>query len=666
MTGTRILGELVVVLGSATFVTAVFQALRLPVVLGYVLAGMVIGPHVPVPLVADAGLIHALSELGVILLMFTIGLELPLKKLARVGAPAAMTAVFEVALVVVVGTLVARALGFAPTSAVFVGGCLGISSTMLVAKAFDEMGWKGGFTEVVFAVLVFEDLIAIVLLAVVTAVATGTGLDARALAILLAKLGGFLAFVLVVGLALVPRTIRWISSRARRETLLISALLLCFGMSALADRAGYSVALGAFLAGVLIAESGLGHDVFALVESFRDVFAMIFFVSVGLSIDPRLLASQALPILVFSAVVLVFKPLGVAGGVFLGGKGVGTSVRAGLSLAQIGEFSFVIAGVVADQSLLAIAVGVSCVTTLTSPLLIRRSEAAGVWAEHRMPRRLATFVSFYESWLERFRTREASAWQRYRRSILVIAFDAAMVIAIVIAGSTVGARLFAHSALAHGVSQILQLVAIVAAATPFTLSLVRTVRWLARHLAAEMVPEGGAVDLGRAARRALVITLQLAIALVVVLPIVAAIQPFVPVSVGLLVVIAVAAAIAVRRSLRDFEGHVEASSALILEMLAQPDVKAPLAQVATILPGFAGMATCEVPADGSAVGRSLAELGVRASTGATVLAIARDGANMTMPSPSEPLRAGDLLALAGSDEAIAAACELLRRVAGQS
>jgi CPA2 family monovalent cation:H+ antiporter-2 len=657
---TDILVELVVVLGTATFITVVFQAVRLPVVLGYVLAGMLIGPHVPVPLVADAGLIHALSDLGVILLMFTIGLELPLKTIARVGAPAALTAVFEVALVVAIGTLVARLLGFAPTAAVFAGACLGISSTMLVAKAFDEQGWKGGFTEVVFAVLVFEDLIAIVLLALVTAVATGTGLDASALAILLAKLGGFLALVLVVGLALVPRAIRWISSRARRETLLISALLLCFGISALAATAGYSVALGAFLAGVLIAESGLGHDVFALVESFRDVFAMIFFVSVGLSIDPRLVAGQALPIAVLSVLVLVVKPLGVATGVFLGGNGVTTAVRAGLSLAQIGEFSFVIAGVVGDQSLLAIAVGVSCVTTLASPVLVRRSEAAAHWAADRMPRPLATFVGFYESWLQRFRAREASAWQRYRRSVVVIAVNTAIVIAIVIAGSTVGARLFTHSG--RAVSQVLQIAAIAVAAAPFTLSIVRTVAWLARQLAREMVPDGGVVDLGRSARRALVITLDLAISLVIAVPVVAAIQPFVPVSVALLLVILLAATIAVRRSLRDFEGHVHASSALILEMLAErPDEQA-LAQVATIMPGFAGMTTCAVPANGAAVGRSLADLGLRARTGATVLAIARGSASIPMPSPAEPLRGGDVLALTGSDEAVAAACELLRQV----
>jgi CPA2 family monovalent cation:H+ antiporter-2 len=660
MTEARVLVELVVVLGTATVVTAAFQALRLPVVLGYVLAGIVIGPHVPVPLVADAGLIHVLSELGVILLMFTIGLELPLATIARVGAPAALTALFEVALVVAAGTLVAQLLGFATTQAVFLGGCLGISSTMLVAKAFDEMGWKGGFTEVVFAVLVFEDLIAVVLLAVVTAVATGAGLDAAALVTMLAKLGGFLALVLIGGLAYVPRAIRWLASRARRETLLIGALLLCFGMSLLAQSAGYSVALGAFIAGVLIAESGRGHAVFSMVESFRDVFAMMFFVSVGLSIDPRLLVAQAVPILVFSAVVLVFKPLGVGCGVFLGGKGVRPAVRAGLSLAQIGEFSFVIAGVAADASLLAIAVGVSCVTTLMSPLLIRRSEAASVWVTTRMPARLATFVSFYESWLERFRAREESPWQRYRRKIAVVAFDAAMIIAIAIAGGTVGTRLLARSGLAPGLSEALRLAAIALASTPFAVSIIRSVAWLARQLAAEMIPAGGPVDLGRAARRAVVLTLQLALALVIAVPVIAATQPFVPSSAILLLVIAVVAMIGVRRSLHDFEGHVHASSALMLELLSRPDAEVPLAQVATILPGFAGTSTCIIPERASSVGRSLAELGIRAKTGATVLAIVREGANLAMPSPSEPLRAGDTLAVAGSAEAIAAARQLLQ------
>jgi K+:H+ antiporter len=639
---TQILVELVIVLGTAAVVTVVFQALRLPVVLGYVLAGMVIGPHVPIPLVADAALIHALSELGVILLMFTIGLELPLGAIARVGAGAALTALFEVGLLVAVGMFAARALGFSPTAAVFAGACVGISSTMLVAKAFDELGWKGGFTEIVFAILVFEDLIAIVLLAIVTAVASGAGLDAMALATLLAKLGGFLALMLIGGLLVVPRAIRYIATHARRETLMIGSLVVCFGMSTLAGAAGYSVALGAFIAGVLIAESGHGHRVFGLVETFRDLFAMVFFVSVGLSIEPRLVANHALAIGVLACVVLAFKPLGVAVGVFASGRGVHAAVRSGLSLAQIGEFSFVIAGVAGDPALLAIAVGVSCVTTLTSPLLIRRSERAAAWTARRLPGRLATFVSFYESWLARLRTRETSAWRRHRRTVLWLVFEALVVVSIVITSAAIEQPL------------------VMLAALPFAASLIRRVAVLARRLALEMVPDGDAVDLGRAARRALAITLELAIALAIVMPIVAIVQPFVPGSFLVLLLIALVLLAAMRRSVADFEGHVRASSELILELLSRPTGDAaPLAQVATILPGFGGTESFAIPAGAGAVGRSLAQLDVRAKTGATVLAIVRGDSGFATPSPTEPLQAGDQLALAGSDDAIAAARELL-------
>ena len=186
----------------------------------------------------DPGLVHELSELGVILLMFTVGTELRLSALARVGAPAALTALFEVALVIALGTLVARLLGFSPGEAVFAGACLGISSTMLVAKAFEELGWKGGFTDIVFAILVFEDLIAILLLAILAGVANGSGLAAPEVAILIGKLAGFLAVMLAVGLLVVPRCLRWIAQRARSETLLIAALAVCFGTSALAASAG--------------------------------------------------------------------------------------------------------------------------------------------------------------------------------------------------------------------------------------------------------------------------------------------------------------------------------------------------------------------------------------------------------------------------------------------
>lgn len=674
MTGSRVLIELVVVLGTAAVITVVFQALKLPVVLGYVLAGLLIGPHVPVPLVASPGLVHVLSELGVILLMFTVGTELKLSQIARVGVPAAMTALFEVALVIVAGTLVATALGFAPIEALFAGACLGISSTMLVAKAFEELGWKGGFTEIVFAILVFEDLIAIVLLAILTGVASGSGLDAPELLKMIGKLAGFLALLLVGGLILVPRSVRFIAKRARSETVLIVSLAVCFGASALADHAGYSVALGAFIAGVLIAESGQGHEVFELVKPFRDVFAMVFFVSVGMSIEPGSLWSEMPTILLLTTVVLLVKPVGVAIGVFFGGHGVRPAVRAGISLSQIGELSFVIAGIgvssgVARPSLLAIAVGVSIVTTLTSGFMIARSEAVSASVAHRLPGRVATFESFYESWLQRLRARPMSPWRKLRRPVFVLALDTAVIIAIVILAATAAPIGAAEIGLTGTVADAAIVVVAVAVATPFLVSLFRRIVVIARILAQEIIPAredapvelGGAaslvaLDLGRAPRGSLMMMFKIGLGLLVAVPIVAFTQPFVRFGPVVILFVVVGLVVIGQRSLRDFDGHVRAGSEMILQLLRQPEDAKHLAQVETVLPGFGGLASITVTAASAAVGRSLAELDLRAKTGATVLAIARGtDAGSATPSPTEPLQAGDVLAMAGSAEAIEAA-----------
>lgn len=663
MSGSRVLVELVVVLGTAAVITVVFQALRLPVVLGYVLAGLLIGPHVPVPLVANPGLVHVLSELGVILLMFTVGTELRLSQIARVGVPAAMTALFEVALVIVAGTLVATALGFAPVEALFAGACLGISSTMLVAKAFEEHGWKGGFTEIVFAILVFEDLIAIVLLAILTGVASGSGLDAPELVRMLGKLGGFLALLLVGGLLVIPRAVRFIAKRARSETVLIVSLAVCFGASALADHAGYSVALGAFIAGVLIAESGQGHEVFELVKPFRDVFAMVFFVSVGMSIDPGQLWSEMPTILLLTLVVLLVKPLGVTIGVFFGGHGVRPAVRAGISLSQIGELSFVIAGIgvssgVAPPSLLAIAVGVSIVTTFTSGFMIARSDAVAGAVAHRLPGRVAMFESFYESWLQRLRTRPMSPWRKLRRPVFVLALDTALLIAIVILAATAAPLGAAEVGLAGTPADVAIVAVAGLVATPFLVSLFRRIVVISRILAQEIIPTASVVtlDLGRAPRGSLTMMFQIGLGLLVAVPLVAFTQPFVAFGPVVIVIVVLALIVVGKRSLRDFDGHVRAGSEMILQLLRQPEDAHQLAQVETVLPGFGGLASITIAPASTAVGRSLAELDLRAKTGATVLAIARGtDAGSATPSPTEPLQAGDVLAMAGSDEAIAAA-----------
>jgi monovalent cation:H+ antiporter-2, CPA2 family len=664
VTGSQALIELMVVLGAAAVTTLLFQALRLPVVLGYIVAGLVIGPHVPVPLVANPHLVHVLSELGVILLMFALGLELRISTLARVGVGAGLTALFEVTLVLSVGALVAGALGFGSGEAVFVGACLSISSTMLVAKAFEHLKWRGGFTEVVFAILIFEDLIVVVMLAVLTGIASGVGLAPAELVVTLGKLAGFLVALLVGGLLVVPRSIRRLVKQGRPETLVIVTLVICFGMATIADHVGYSVALGAFVAGLVIAESGHSHELFDLVRPFRDVFAMMFFVSVGMTIQPVQLADELPTIAILTLVVLVMKPIGVTLGSLATGRGVQPSIRAGVSLAQNGELSFVIAGIgvasgLARPSLLAIAVGVTCATTLTSSVMIRSSEAIARWTAGRLPARFATFVSFYESWLSRLRSRENAAWRRVRRSVFIALFDVAAVLAIIIGGTLAGADAAAAVGLEGRTAQLVVIAVVLALTAPFGFSLVRRVVQISRQLALIVIPAAGeGVDLGRAPRRVLMLTLELALSAVIAVLMIAAVHPFVGrggILVGGVVIVLLTVTY---RSIVDFTQHVRAGSELILELLHQPTAQGqpqPLSQIESVLPGFGGLVSVTLDPASGAVGKSLAELNLRARTGATVLAISRGEGGFATPEPQEPLRAGDILALTGSDDAIAAA-----------
>ncbi len=683
MHGSHIIVELVVILGVAAATTILFSILRLPVALGYILAGLAIGPHVPIPVVANASLVAVLSELGVILLMFSIGLEFSIRSIARAGVATAATALFEVALMVSLGYLAGRLLGWGQTESLFTGAAVGISSTMLVARAFEELKVGSDLRSIVYSVLVFEDLIAIVLLAVLTGVASGRGLSSLELVITLGKLAGFLVGMMVAGLLVVPRMVRLIAERGRPETLLISALAICFGMAALAEQSGFSVALGAFLAGVLVAESGKAHDVEGLIHPFRDAFAAVFFVSVGMTIDPGQVVAHPLPVLVLSALVIAGKTLGVSIGGFLAGQGVYRSVRAGLTLTQVGEFSFILisvgasAGVVGKQ-LFPVVVAVSCLTAFTTPWMIQASDKTARWLDHHLPKPLATLVTLYEGWIARLSAPSQAPGQRslarrVRRPVIILLADALAFVCVVIGIPTFGPWLATSLGAALQLDDFyagaLVVIGAGALAGLFLLGVIRRVLSLALTLSREVIPAKpeGELDLGAAPRRAMRVTLSLGLALLIGVPMVAVTQPFVPGSPAVIVALIAFIALAARRAIRDLEGHVRAGSALIVEVLARqagadhgaaasdPEPQEMLHQASSMLPGITELTPVTLHADSHATGRTLASLDLRAKTGATVLALRRDGVATAQPSPHEPLRAGDVLALTGSAEAVAAA-----------
>lgn len=675
MHGSPILLELVIILGAAAVTTVLFSVLRLPVVLGYILAGLAIGPHVPIPVVANAALVSVLSELGVILLMFSIGLEFSIRGIARAGTATAATALFEVALLVALGYLVARLLGWTSTEGLFAGAAIAISSTMLVARALEEHRVSSELRATVYGLLVFEDLISIIVLAVLAAVATGRGLSSSELLILLAKLGGFLLVLLAGGLLLVPRAIRLIAQRGQPETLLITSLAVCFAMAALAEHAGFSVALGAFIAGLLIAESGRSRQVDELIRPFRDAFAAVFFVSVGMSIDPSKLAGQTWAVIALAALAITGKTLGVTLGGFLTGQGVYRSVRASFVLTQIGEYAFIAIAVglranVVGEHLLPVLVAATCITASTAPWMMRRSDRAARWLDHHLPKPLATLVSLHEGWIANLGAKNRDTLlRRLRRPVLVLLADAAAFTAVVIGiptlGPTLSAWLSSQTRLEQDLAEIVVVGGATALAALFLLAVVRRTLRLAVLLAREVIPlrPEGELDLGSAPRQALRWVLSLGLALLLGVPIAAITQPFVPASPAVIAALALFVGISAWRAIRNLDGHVRAGSALIVEVLASQTGAAPsahepapqqsLEQASQLLPGLTELSSVELPVHSRAVGQSLAQLDLRARTGATVLALRRGGEATAQPSPHEPLCAGDVLALTGSAESVA-------------
>ncbi len=670
--------DLAVILLVAGLATALFQRLRQPAVLGYLLAGLIVGPHLPIPLFADETVAHTLSELGVVLLMFSLGLEFNLRKLVQVAPTAGVIALIECSLALWAGYGVGRAFGWSGRESLFLGAMIAISSTTIIVKAYAEQGISGRLAELVFGELIVEDLIAVVLLAVLTAVGSGAGLSPRALAFTIGKLAAFLVGTLAFGMLIVPRFVRAVIRLQRPEITVVAASGICFGVALLARSFGYSVALGAFLGGALVGESGAESALARLVEPVRDVFAAIFFVSVGMLIDPQVIVHHAGLVAVLALAITTVKIVGVTIGVFLTGNGIATSVRAGMSFAQIGEFSFIIASVglslhAIPPFLYPVTVAVSAVTTFTTPWLIRAAGPVAATLDRRLPHALQTYASLYGAWVDRLRNVRGTAttWARVRRLALLLVVDTGAVAAVIIAVSRNAPRLVRLAARFHWspapwLMRALLWAVAAALAAPFARGAVRVAGALGLRLAVEALPSTGAVDLSAAPRRALVVTIQIAILLAAGIPLMAVTQPFLPwLSAPLFLLVLLAGLVVpLWRSAADLQGHVRAGAQIVLERLAAQgaEANAPPGQAAAAENALAGIGAAKpvrLAGVSPAVGRTLKQLQLRGRTSATVVVIERRPVGLIYPTGDEPLQVGDVLVLTGSSEAVAAAQDLL-------
>ena len=388
----QLVTDLAVMLLTAGIITLIFRKLNLPLVLGYILAGFLIGPYMPLFFtVADSASISAWSEIGIIILMFALGLEFNLHKLAEVGMTGTITALTEVGGMLLLGYLAGQLMGWSTMDCVFLGGMLSMSSTTIIIKAFDELGLgRESFADLVFGTLIIEDIAGIFMMIILSTVSVSQDVSGGALAGKLGLLVVYLAVWLLAGIYLLPTVLKKASGLMSDEMLLITALGTCFGMVLLADTLGFSSALGAFLAGSLMAGTVHAERIEHLTKSVKDLFGSVFFLSVGMMLDPAMVVKYIGPILIISCVTIAGKLLFSSLGVIFSGNSLKNAVHCGCSLAQIGEFAFIIAslglslGVVTDY-VYPIIVSVSVITTLTTPFFIKKADKIYKIIERLLP-----------------------------------------------------------------------------------------------------------------------------------------------------------------------------------------------------------------------------------------------------------------------------------------
>ncbi|MEO6695168.1 MAG: cation:proton antiporter, partial [Ignavibacteria bacterium] len=430
----NLIGDLALILAAAGLVTLIFKKLKQPLVLGYIIAGFIVGPNFSLfPSISDVESIKTWAEIGVIFLLFGLGLEFSFKKLIKVGAASSITAVFEIVFMFAAGYFTGQMFGWNIMTSVFLGGILSISSTTIIIRAFDELGLKSRkFVTLVFGVLIVEDLVAIFLLVLLSTLALSQQFQGGEILISVLKLFFFLALWFAGGIFLIPTFLKATRKLMNDETMLIVALGLCLAMVFLAIEAGFSAALGAFIMGSILAETTNAERIEHLIKPVKDLFGAIFFISVGMLIDPVMIKIYLVPIILISVITIFGKSFSTTAGALISGQSLKHSLRAGMSLAQIGEFSFIIATLgltlkVTDDFLYPIAVAVSAVTTFTTPYLIKLADPIYNVLEKILPVKLVKYLNRYSSAAENIKTE--SAWKKIIKTFVVTVVINSVVIA---------------------------------------------------------------------------------------------------------------------------------------------------------------------------------------------------------------------------------------------
>lgn len=640
-----LISDLGLILGAAAVVTLLFKWLKQPLVLGYIVAGFFVGPHFNLfPTIHEIKNIHSWADIGVIFLLFGLGLEFSFKKLIKVGGTAAITAIIEVSATIGVGYLIGKMLGWSAMDCIFLGGILGIASTAIIIRAFEELGVKSQqFAGVVLGVLVIEDLVAVVLMVLLSTVAISQQFAGVQMVGSIVKLGFFLVLWFLSGIFVIPSFLKVTKKFMNDETMLIVSLALCFGMVVLATQAGFSSALGAFIMGSILAETLQGKKIEELLMPVKDLFGAIFFVSVGMLIDPKMLVLYAWPIIAGSLVLLIAKPLFVTIGAVIAGQPLKTSIQAGMSLSQIGEFSFIIAtlGVtlqVTSNFLYPIAVAISVITAFTTPYMIRLSTPFNKLVQKLLPHNWKERLNRYSAGAQAITS--VSDWRMVLRSyILNIIINAVLIISIIFLSLKYLHPLFSSNKWHALITAFITLLAM----APFLWGL--TMRRTQQEAYARVWHENKF-------RGPLVMLEIFRIALAIFFTGFLCDRLFSP-------WIAFAVALVIIVLLLLFSGRLQAYYAkLESRFLKNFNEKEELQQQEAVLqelaPWDAHFAHFEIEADSAVAGKTLEELALREKFDINIAMIERGSKIIAVPARSERIYPGDLVSVIGSDEQLKA------------
>ena len=416
--------DLALILMVAGVVTLIFKRLKQPLVLGYIVAGFLVSPHMPYTMsVMDETDIQTWADIGVIFTLFSLGLDFSFKKIVKMGASPVIACIVIVFCMMMLGISVGHGFGWDRMDCIFLGGMLAMSSTTIIYKAFDDMGLRQQkFASMVMSVLILEDILAIVMMVMLSAIAGGSNPDGEQMISSVLRIGFFLVLWFIVGIFAIPLFLRSVRKLINGETLLVVSLGLCCGMAVLSTKVGFSSAFGAFVMGSILAETIEAEKIIKLVEPVKNLFGAIFFVSVGMLVDPKILVEYAVPILALVGTILVGQAIFGTFGFMLGGESLKSAMRCGFSMAQIGEFSFIIASLglslgVISNFLYPVVVAVSVITTFLTPYMIRLALPSYQLMEKHLPCKFINILNHFA--MSHPSTQQQSKWKSLIRQMAI-------------------------------------------------------------------------------------------------------------------------------------------------------------------------------------------------------------------------------------------------------